>query len=191
MIFTNRESPPCIGMDDGWYPRFLDAYFESKAPCELDIWRVRKNQPGQEPEWLTGEMSWDEVWHHVRALRQSDPNCRYDCEHAICTSAHRHPSGISTFSRPISFGSLTNELCVFRSDSPKWKRTEPTPRSGESRCDRIWTEFRVVIGRTRHRMVAAEIQEAARAARRCWKSGSTIFRALRTFAGWFRRNRVR
>lgn len=83
LIFTHRESPPSIGMDDGWYPRFLDAYFESKAASELDIWRVRKREPGQEAEWLTGDQSWDEAWRRVTALRQSDSTCRYDCEHAV------------------------------------------------------------------------------------------------------------
>ena len=47
LIFTNRESPPSTGTSDGWYPRFLDAYFESKAPADLDIWRVRERNPGQ------------------------------------------------------------------------------------------------------------------------------------------------
>ncbi len=83
LIFTNRESPPSTGTSDGWYPRFLDAYFESKAPADLDIWRVRERNPGQAPTWVSGEFSWDEAWKRVLALREATPDCQYDCEHAI------------------------------------------------------------------------------------------------------------
>jgi hypothetical protein len=82
LIFTDRESPPSIGTE-GWYPRFLNAYFESKAPAELDIWRVRKRGPSREAEWLTGDLSWDEAWGRVMALRQADPSCGYTCEQAV------------------------------------------------------------------------------------------------------------
>ncbi len=82
LIWTDR-GPPSTGMDDGWYPRFLGAYFESKAPADLDIWRVRERKPGQGPAWVSGELPWDEAWRRVYALRESAPDSRYDCEHAV------------------------------------------------------------------------------------------------------------
>jgi hypothetical protein len=72
-----------MGMDGGWFPRLLDAYFESMASADLNIWRVKQRKSGQEPTWVSGELPWDEAWERVIALREAAPNCRYDCEHAI------------------------------------------------------------------------------------------------------------
>ncbi|MDB5306309.1 MAG: hypothetical protein JWO38_511 [Gemmataceae bacterium] len=83
LIFTNRESPPSTGMSDGWYSRFLDAYFESRAPADLDIWRVKEQRPGQGPTWVSAELAWDEAWKRVYALRESAPDCQYNCEHVV------------------------------------------------------------------------------------------------------------
>ncbi len=84
LVFTPHESPTleawCSG--DRWR-RFLDVYFESKAVADLAIWRVRERKPGREPEWLSGELSWDEAWGRVKALREASPECAYDCERAV------------------------------------------------------------------------------------------------------------
>ena len=38
LISTRRdELPPSMGTSDGWFPRFLDAFFESKASTALNI----------------------------------------------------------------------------------------------------------------------------------------------------------
>jgi hypothetical protein len=83
LFTTDLGSPPSTGRPDGRYPRFLDAYFESKAATDLAIWRIRERQPGQEPAWLSGELPWDEAWERVMALRVASPQCWYDCEHAV------------------------------------------------------------------------------------------------------------
>jgi hypothetical protein len=83
LVCTKRESLPSMGMSEGWFPRFLDAYFESMASTDLDIWRVRERKDGQDHTWVSGELSWDEAWKRVMALRESAPDCRYDCQHAI------------------------------------------------------------------------------------------------------------
>jgi len=83
LIATNRESPPSMGRSDEWCPRFLEAYFESIAPADLDIWRVKERKTGQDPVWVSDELSWEEAWKQVMALRESAPDYRYDCEHAV------------------------------------------------------------------------------------------------------------
>lgn len=82
-LISTRHSPPhSMGTSDGWYPRFLDGFFESMASTDLNIWRVRERKPGNEPAWVSNELPWDEAWKRVMALRESAPDCRYDCEHA-------------------------------------------------------------------------------------------------------------
>ena len=82
LICTDR-GPPSTGMDDGWYPRFLDAYFESKAPADLAIWRVREWRPNRDGAWVSGELPWDEAWERVSALRASAPHAQYYCDQAV------------------------------------------------------------------------------------------------------------
>lgn len=72
-----------MGMDSGWYPTFLDAYFESFAPTVLPIWRVIKNDPQGNPIPLTGEGGWDERWKEVEELKKTDPNARLYVHHCI------------------------------------------------------------------------------------------------------------
>jgi hypothetical protein len=83
LISTRHRLPPSMGASDGWFPRFLDAFFESMASTDLKIWRVRERKPGKEPTWISDELSWDEAWNRVISLRGAAPDCRYDCEHAI------------------------------------------------------------------------------------------------------------
>lgn len=75
-----------IGMDSEWFPRLLDAYFECHA-ADLAIWRVfkrKKSQPFSEPGIpITDEDSWDKTWKRIMALREKDPDSRYDCGHSI------------------------------------------------------------------------------------------------------------
>ncbi len=73
-----------IGMDSGWFPRFLVAYFESHAASELPIWRVFQqlddNFPGQP---LTMEGTWESTWLEVMRLRSTDTTHRYHCDQSI------------------------------------------------------------------------------------------------------------
>lgn len=82
LISTDR-GPPSTGPDAGWYPRFLDAYFESMAPADLDIWRVREWRLSRDGTWMSGELPWDEAWERVSALRVSAPHARYYCDHSV------------------------------------------------------------------------------------------------------------
>jgi hypothetical protein len=83
LISTPSGSPRPMAMSHDWYHRFLDVYFESLAVTDLDIWRVKERKPGQAPTWVSGELPWDEARKRVYALRQSAPDCQYDCDHAI------------------------------------------------------------------------------------------------------------
>lgn len=83
LIFTGRESPPSTGMSDGWYPRFLDAYFESKASADVPIWRAREWRLSRDGAWVSGELSWEEAWAQVAELRASEPHAQYICNHSV------------------------------------------------------------------------------------------------------------
>jgi hypothetical protein len=84
LVGISNESPTsepwCYG---DWYPRFLDAYFDSKAASDVDIWRVRERRLEREPAWVSDELPWDVVWQRVYALRAASPECQYDCEHSV------------------------------------------------------------------------------------------------------------
>lgn len=82
LVFTDR-GPLSTGTSDGWCARFLDAFFESKAPADLAIWRVRKWQLTRDGAWASGELPWDEAWERVSALRTSAPHVLYYCDHAV------------------------------------------------------------------------------------------------------------
>jgi hypothetical protein len=85
LITLNADDPMdmSIGMDSGWFPTFLDAYFESFAPTELPIWRVLKTDASGVRKSLTDEGHWDTTWNRIADLRKEDPASRYDCGHSI------------------------------------------------------------------------------------------------------------
>lgn len=83
VLVSTDEEVPDLGMDCGWFPRFMDAYFETAADV-LDIWRVvKRKEVGVGATFLSGELSWDAAWAEVMRLRHLDPLSRYDCEHSI------------------------------------------------------------------------------------------------------------
>jgi hypothetical protein len=82
LVFTNR-GPLSTGTSDGWYPRLLDAYFESKASADVPIWRVREWRLSFDGAWVSGELPWDEAWAQVAELRASAPHAQYYCDHAV------------------------------------------------------------------------------------------------------------
>lgn len=84
LVFTtDLGSPPSTGRPDESYPRFLDAYFESKASAEVPIWRVREGRTSFDGAWVTGELSWVEAWARVAKLRASAPHAPYYCDHSV------------------------------------------------------------------------------------------------------------
>jgi hypothetical protein len=72
-----------MGMDSGWYPTFLQAYFESFVAALLPIWRVFKTDPSGERLPITPESGWDETWMQVMRHREEDSASRYDCDTSI------------------------------------------------------------------------------------------------------------
>jgi hypothetical protein len=82
-LINTGDAYPRMGMDSGWFHRFMDAYFEAAASA-LPIWRVaRRTQVDGERELVTEELAWDEAWKIVMRLREEDPARRYDVEHDI------------------------------------------------------------------------------------------------------------
>lgn len=72
-----------MGMDSGWFPSFLDAYFESWAATELPIWQIMKEEPDGTLVPLSGEGTWGITWDRINALRSADPSGRYHCHHGV------------------------------------------------------------------------------------------------------------
>lgn len=79
-----------MGMDSGWFPSFLDAYFESWAATELPIWQIMKEEPDQTLVLVNGEGTWASTWDRINELRSADPIGRYHCRHAITYGASRN-----------------------------------------------------------------------------------------------------
>jgi len=77
------ESHRTIGMDSSWFASFWDAYFESLAATELDIWRVFKENGAFPRKPLTQEDSWAASWERAEDYRKKDPSSRYDVDHGI------------------------------------------------------------------------------------------------------------
>jgi hypothetical protein len=78
-----------MGMDSGWFPSFLDAYFESWAATELPIWQIMKEEPDRTLVPLSGEGTWGSAWDRINALRSADPSGRFHCRHGITYRASR------------------------------------------------------------------------------------------------------
>ena len=79
----SEDTHMSMGDDSGWYPTFLDAYFESFAATELSIWRVFRTGSSGTREPVTDENSWESTWERVKKYRTADPASRYDCSHSI------------------------------------------------------------------------------------------------------------
>jgi hypothetical protein len=77
------DHPMSMGMDSGWFPTFLGAYFESAAPVELPIWRVFKIGSSEVREPITDENSWEATWDRVAECQKADSKSRYYVHHSI------------------------------------------------------------------------------------------------------------
>jgi hypothetical protein len=83
-LITTGETCPSMGMDSGWFRRFMDAYLDSFSATDLPIWRVvrwMKGDSSREP--ITDELSWEDAWKVVHRMREEDPAHAYGCEHNI------------------------------------------------------------------------------------------------------------
>jgi hypothetical protein len=83
-LIATDETCPSMGMDSGWFRRFMDAYMDSFSATDVPIWRVVRWTKGDSSrEAITEELDWDEAWKIVHRLREEDPAHAYGCEHDI------------------------------------------------------------------------------------------------------------
>lgn len=83
-LIITGETCPSMGMDSGWFRRFIEAYFDSFSATDLPIWRVvrwTKDDSCREP--LTAELPWEEAWRILARFKEEDPERLYSCEHSI------------------------------------------------------------------------------------------------------------
>ena len=87
VTLRGNEDELSIGMDCEWFPRFLDAYFESAASSH-PIWRVFKQDPGQRfpGRPIGSESDWHSTWQEVEKLRELEDGSRYHHFHSIAYS---------------------------------------------------------------------------------------------------------
>ena len=72
-----------MGMDSEWFPKLLDAYFDSLG-SELAIWRVfKEGVTGYPGIPITEEADWESAWDQAYRFRANDPLGRYHCSHSI------------------------------------------------------------------------------------------------------------
>jgi hypothetical protein len=80
VFLEGDEAFTSIGMDCSWYTTFLQVFFESRAACELPIWRIFKMDPAtRETQAISAEGEWDATWTKIMSLRKSDPANQYHC----------------------------------------------------------------------------------------------------------------
>jgi len=72
-----------MGMDSGWFKRFLDAYFESAPSTDLPIWRVFEGGFPGIP--VTDEDAWDATWAAIMRLRKEKPQLQFNCGQSVYT----------------------------------------------------------------------------------------------------------
>lgn len=83
-LINTGETCPSMGMDFGWFGRFMDAYMDSFSVADLPIWRVvRWTERDRSKEPITGELPWEEAWEIVYRLRKEDRSYFYNCDHDI------------------------------------------------------------------------------------------------------------
>jgi hypothetical protein len=84
IVFLAGTEYRSIGMDGGWFPHFLDAYFDSKAAAELPVWRVFQGRGGESVgRPISTEGPWQSTWDEVERLRALHPDVRYDCDQSL------------------------------------------------------------------------------------------------------------
>lgn len=73
-----------MGMDSGWFPIFVETYFDSFAAYEVPIWRVFRQIGDEYPgEPLSEESDSESTWEKVLKLREADKLGRYHHHHSI------------------------------------------------------------------------------------------------------------
>ena len=81
---SGTDNEQSIGMDCGWYPSFVEAYFESFASSDLPIWRIFRRGDTESSETpITPESDWDSTWEQIYKLRESDKTSVYNCNHSV------------------------------------------------------------------------------------------------------------
>jgi len=75
-----------MGMDSGWFDRFLDAYFESMSATNLPIWRVFEQNGSDFPgKPISVEGTWEATWDVVMRLRSERPQLGFNCWQSVYT----------------------------------------------------------------------------------------------------------
>ena len=82
-LISVRGKYMSMGMDSGWFKRFLDAYFESAPSTDLPIWRVFEGGSPATP--ITVEDTWDATWAAVMRLRKEKPQLQFNCGQSVYT----------------------------------------------------------------------------------------------------------
>lgn len=81
LLFLEGDEHMSMGMDSGWFDRFVDTYFESPPSTKLPIWRVFEGDHPGTP--ITDEGTWDATWAEVTRLRGERPQLRFNIGQSV------------------------------------------------------------------------------------------------------------
>jgi hypothetical protein len=77
-----------MGMDSGWFATFLEAWLDSVAATDLDIWRVFERNIDGPSRAVSGELPWTEAWRCRDELASANNDARFEVD----ASLHLEPS---------------------------------------------------------------------------------------------------
>lgn len=84
VALTGDKNAKSMGMDSGWFPCFIETFFNSFASTELNIWRVFESTSRECPGTaITDEDSWEATWTAMENYKKSNQEARYSCSHSI------------------------------------------------------------------------------------------------------------
>jgi hypothetical protein len=70
-----------MGMDSQWFPRFVEAFFNTYAVKDLPIWRVYSSDDDALRQPLTAELSWEDAWASCLKHRERHPGVGFHVDH--------------------------------------------------------------------------------------------------------------
>ncbi|MGR4865611.1 hypothetical protein [Caulobacter sp. LARHSG274] len=73
----DKGAPASMGMDCGWFPTLLEAFYDSLPATQLPIWRVYEWADDGSTFAISDEGDWGPSWALCEAFQEENPATRY------------------------------------------------------------------------------------------------------------------